>query len=104
MLKVSLNQSLVPFTPWLMSSWHVCLFVCFYNKVSLCSPGCPRIHSEDQTGPELKSLPASALSAGSEVAPPHSYVLLLVFVSVSLSGTRHFYLKYYASSATDMLQ
>jgi hypothetical protein len=34
--------------------------VWFQNRVSLCSPGCPRTHSVDQAGLELRNLPASA--------------------------------------------
>jgi hypothetical protein len=36
-----------------------CFFV-FLNRVSLYSPGCPRTHSVDQAGRELRNLPASA--------------------------------------------
>jgi hypothetical protein len=32
----------------------------FGDRVSLCSPGCPGTHSEDQAGFELRNLPASA--------------------------------------------
>jgi hypothetical protein len=36
-------------------------FVClFWDRVSLCSPGCPGTHSVDQAGLELRNLPASA--------------------------------------------
>jgi hypothetical protein len=38
----------------------VCLFVCFQDRVSLCSPGCPGTHSVDQAGLELRNPPASA--------------------------------------------
>jgi hypothetical protein len=39
----------------------VCLFVCFFwDRVSLCSPGCPGTHFVDQAGLERRSLPASA--------------------------------------------
>ena len=38
----------------------VCLFVCFRDMVSLCSPGCPGIHSVDQAGLELRNPPVSA--------------------------------------------
>jgi hypothetical protein len=43
----------------------VCLFVCFLflffqDRVSLCSPGCPRTHFVDQAGLELRNPPASA--------------------------------------------
>jgi hypothetical protein len=39
-----------------VSFLFVCSFVCF----SLCSPGCPRTHSVDEAGLELRNLPASA--------------------------------------------
>jgi hypothetical protein len=32
----------------------------FQDRVSLCSPGCPATHSEDQAGLELRNSPASA--------------------------------------------
>jgi hypothetical protein len=32
----------------------------FQDRVSLCSPGCPGIHSVDQTGLKQRNLPASA--------------------------------------------
>jgi hypothetical protein len=32
----------------------------FRDRVSLCSPGCPRTHSVDQAGLELRNPPASA--------------------------------------------
>jgi hypothetical protein len=35
-------------------------FVCFRDRVSLCSPGCPGTHSGDQAGLELRNPPASA--------------------------------------------
>jgi hypothetical protein len=39
----------------------VCLFVCFFwDRVSLCNPGCPGTHSVDQAGLELRNPPASA--------------------------------------------
>jgi hypothetical protein len=40
----------------------MCLFVylVFRGRVFLCSPGCPRTHSVDQAGLELRNLPASA--------------------------------------------
>jgi hypothetical protein len=39
-----------------------CLFVVlfFWDRVSLCSPGCPGAHFLDQAGLELRILPASA--------------------------------------------
>ena len=43
--------------------YFFCLFVCFlffWDKVSLCSPGCPRTYFVDQAGLELRDLTASA--------------------------------------------
>jgi hypothetical protein len=57
--------------------WSLCVYVCvcfalifvgfffffvfaFRDRVSLCSLGCPGIHSVDQAGLELRNLPASA--------------------------------------------
>jgi hypothetical protein len=37
-----------------------CLFVCFRDRVSLCSPGSPGTHSVDQAGLKLRNTPASA--------------------------------------------
>jgi hypothetical protein len=36
------------------------LFLFFWDRVSLCSPGCPGTHSVDQAGLELRTPPASA--------------------------------------------
>ena len=38
---------------------HFCLVLFFRDRVSLCSPGCPGIHSVDQAGLELRPLPVS---------------------------------------------
>ena len=35
------------------------LFLVFPDRVSLCSPGCPGIHSVDQVGLELRNTPPS---------------------------------------------
>jgi hypothetical protein len=48
---------------WSVPSWvflFVCLILVFRDRVSLCSRGCPGIHSVDQAGLELRNLPASA--------------------------------------------
>jgi hypothetical protein len=45
------------------SCWHVfvvVVVVVFQDRVSLYSPGCPRTHSLDQAGLELRNPPASA--------------------------------------------
>jgi hypothetical protein len=36
------------------------IFFFFQDRVSLCSPGCPGTHFEDQAGLTLRNLPASA--------------------------------------------
>jgi hypothetical protein len=42
--------------------WVIFCFdlICFFETVSLCSPGCPGTHSVDQAGLELRNLPVSA--------------------------------------------
>jgi hypothetical protein len=47
-------------TSCLEDALFVCLFVCFWDRVSLCSPGCPGTHFVDQAGLELRNPPASA--------------------------------------------
>jgi hypothetical protein len=41
-------------------SFFVVLFLFLWDRVSLCSPGCPGTHCVDQAGLELRNLPASA--------------------------------------------
>jgi hypothetical protein len=48
------------FLVFVFSGLFVCLFVCFRDRVSLCSPGCPGTHSVDQAGLELRNPPALA--------------------------------------------
>jgi hypothetical protein len=48
----------------------VCLFVCFQDRVSLYSPGCPGTHFVDQAGLELRNPPASASQVLGLKAPP----------------------------------
>jgi hypothetical protein len=53
------------------------MVIWFFERVSLCSPGCPRTHSVDQAGLKLRNPPTSAsqvlglkagaTSAGSDV-------------------------------------
>ena len=65
--------TLIAFMGFVSCMWHgfcfLFLFVCllvfvfcflFWHRVSLCSPGCPRTHSVDQTGLVLRNPPASA--------------------------------------------
>jgi hypothetical protein len=44
----------------LKSFFFFFLFFVFPDRVSLCSPGCPRTHFVDQAGLELRDPPASA--------------------------------------------
>jgi hypothetical protein len=44
----------------LLDSLGFVVVVCFRDRVSLCSPGCPGTHSVDQAGLELRNPPASA--------------------------------------------
>jgi hypothetical protein len=48
------------FVFWFGLVYFVCLFVCFRDRVSLCSPGCSGTHSVDKAGLKLRNLPASA--------------------------------------------
>jgi hypothetical protein len=53
----------------------------FQDRVSLCSSGCPRTHSVDQAGLELRNLPASAsqvlgLKACATTAQPEGLILV----------------------------
>jgi hypothetical protein len=45
---------------WGFGFIFVCLFVCFWDRVSLCGPGCRGTHFIDQAGLELRNPPASA--------------------------------------------
>ena len=47
------------FVFWVLLLFGV-LFCFVWDRVSLCSPGCPGTHSVDQAGLELRYLPASA--------------------------------------------
>jgi hypothetical protein len=60
----------------LWDSWF-CLFVClcFQDRVSLCSPGCPRTLSVNQGDLELINPPASA----SQVLGFYSEILIFAF-------------------------
>jgi hypothetical protein len=46
------------FSVWLFFFFF--FFLVFQDRVSLCNPGCPRTHSVDQAGLELRNPPASA--------------------------------------------
>jgi len=60
-----------------------CLFVlfCFWEKVSLCNPGCPGTHSLDQAGLEFEiPLPLPTKCWGSRCVPPlPSFLSFLCF-------------------------
>ena len=50
-----INKENVGWAWWMV---HTFLFVCFVfrDRVSLCSPGCPRTYSVDQAGPKLTEI------------------------------------------------
>jgi hypothetical protein len=56
-----------------------CLFLFFWDRVSLCSPGCPGTHFVDQAGLKLSNPPASASQ-------------LWLFVTASQTNTYDHYL------------
>jgi hypothetical protein len=60
----------------------------FWDRVSLCSPGCPGTHSVDQADLELRNPPASA----SQVLGFHARLLFLSYHSIRL------HLKWYPTS------
>jgi hypothetical protein len=45
---------------WVSGNQDYFFFGVFWNRVSLCSPGCPGTHFVDQAGLELRNPPASA--------------------------------------------
>jgi hypothetical protein len=45
---------------FLFSFWFACLFVCFWDRVSLYNLGCSGTHFVDQAGLKLRNPPASA--------------------------------------------
>jgi hypothetical protein len=45
---------------FLTLKWNFFVVVCFLDRISLCSPGCPGTHFVDQAGLELRNPPASA--------------------------------------------
>ena len=46
--------------PWMSLFRKQLFFAFFWDRVSLCSPGCPGTHFVDQAGLEFRNLPASA--------------------------------------------
>jgi hypothetical protein len=66
---------------------HMDFFFFFWDRVSLCSPGCPGTHSVDQAGLELRNIPASAsqvrgLQACATTAQ-HTWTFLLSLEKIS---------------------
>jgi hypothetical protein len=65
------------------------LFLFFWDRVSLCSPGCPRTHSVDQAGLKLRNSSASAsrvLELKACATTPCENSLLFVTVSLCILG------------------
>jgi hypothetical protein len=60
-----------------------CFVFVFRDRVFLCSPGCPGIHSVDQAGLKLRNSPASASASASQVlelkAHHHCLARILIF-------------------------
>jgi hypothetical protein len=68
----------------------VFVLFCFWDKVPLCSPGCPGTHFGDQAGLELRILPASAywvLRSKVCATTPSFLVALLSICYVMPSGS-----------------
>jgi hypothetical protein len=62
-------------------------FLVFWDRVSLCSPGCSGTHSVDQAGLELRNPPASASQVlGLKACGLHFYVHSFCFVSFCFWG------------------
>jgi hypothetical protein len=60
--------------------------VFFRDRVSLCSPGCPGIHSVDQAGLELRNLPAPASRVlGSKGVRHHTRLFIFLIKSFMIS-------------------
>ena len=88
-----------PAMAWLLSQKNVfslSLFLKFYisgfwDRVSLCSPGCPGAHSVDHTGLELRNPPASAsqVLGLKACATMPSFSFLLMALETQWSGLTH---------------
>ena len=63
-------------------------FLVFRDRVSLCSPGCPRTHSVDRAGLELRNPPASASQVlGLKACPTPAQQVISYFRTVWFSLT-----------------
>jgi hypothetical protein len=74
---------------WFGLVWFGLVWFFFWDRVSLCSSGCPRTHSVDQAGLELRNLPASASRVlGLKVCTTSArlYFVLRSF-AITMSGT-----------------
>jgi hypothetical protein len=61
------------------------LFFCFWDRVSLYSPGCPGTHFVDQAGLELRNLPASASRVlGLKVCATTAWLIWMFYLRVCL--------------------
>jgi hypothetical protein len=56
----SVRRGLTPIWGMSFLSFFLFFFLVFWDRVSLCSPGCPGTHSVDQAGLELRNPPVSA--------------------------------------------
>jgi hypothetical protein len=71
-------------------------FLVFRDRVSLCSPGCPRIHSVDQAGHKLRNPPDSLPSAGIKGVHHHASLngflflyYFFIFIKIKLMVTKY---------------
>ena len=58
-------------------------FFLFQDRVTLCSPGCPGIHTVDQAGLELRNLHASASQVLRLKVCSTTWQLVICFISVT---------------------
>jgi hypothetical protein len=71
---------------------YLFIFSFFQDRVSLCSPGCPGIHSVDQAGLELRNPPTSTsqvlgLKACTTTAQLEFTIINLILKHLNISQT-----------------
>jgi hypothetical protein len=89
---------------WLSSSFLFVLLFAFRDTISLCCPGCPRVHSVDQAGLKLRDPPTSAsqvpgLNVWGQHRPQSSSFSLREARSILITPKRKlFSLRFYSDS------
>jgi hypothetical protein len=77
----------------LLLSFVMFCVLCFPDRVSLCSPGCPGTHSVDQAGLEPRNLPASASQVlGLKVCATTAWLFVTVLTHQLFFQALEFYL------------